>query len=108
VLPVWRKGIYGKGSVIAFIDDGIQYTHPDLAPNWLKEGSWNFNMRSSDVLPLKKEHWHGTAVAGLALAYPDGVVCGVGVAPNAHFTAIVLLHRREYAHRRQCSTGIIT
>uniref|UniRef100_A0A6B2L0B9 P/Homo B domain-containing protein n=1 Tax=Arcella intermedia TaxID=1963864 RepID=A0A6B2L0B9_9EUKA len=90
VIPVWRRNIHGRNATIAFVDDGIQYNHPDLFPNWLEKGNWNYNSRSSDVQPSIYD-FHGTAVAGLAVAYPDGQYCGVGVAPHAKFAAVVLL-----------------
>ena len=35
VFPVWQKGITGKGVVVSILDDGIDYTHPDLADNYV-------------------------------------------------------------------------
>lgn len=31
VLDVWKMGITGKGVVIALIDDGVDFSHPDLS-----------------------------------------------------------------------------
>eukprot|EP01125_Pyxidicula_operculata_P020305 TRINITY_DN7491_c0_g1_i1.p1 TRINITY_DN7491_c0_g1~~TRINITY_DN7491_c0_g1_i1.p1 ORF type:complete len:689 (+),score=115.28 TRINITY_DN7491_c0_g1_i1:1082-3148(+) len=92
VIKVWEMGITGKGVVIAIIDDGIDLSHPDLEPNWLPgQANWNFYQRSSDIQPKDPKDWHGTACAGLAVAHSNNDICGVGVAPNANFTGIVML-----------------
>jgi len=35
VVPVWRKGITGRGIVVSILDDGIDHTHPDLRRNYV-------------------------------------------------------------------------
>ena len=35
VRKAWERGYTGKGVVITILDDGIEYTHPDLAPNYV-------------------------------------------------------------------------
>ena len=37
VLPVWKKGITGKGVVVSILDDGIDHQHQDLAPNYVSK-----------------------------------------------------------------------
>lgn len=32
---VWKEGIFGKNVGVAFIDDGLDYEHPDLADNYV-------------------------------------------------------------------------
>jgi hypothetical protein len=71
------------------IDSGIDYTHPDLAPNYV--GGYDF--LSMDADPLD-DHGHGTHVAGTIAAAIDnltgdpGAEEGVaGVAPNAQILA---------------------
>lgn len=36
VIPAWKAGITGKGVVVTILDDGIQYSHPDLAQNYVR------------------------------------------------------------------------
>lgn len=36
VLPVYRKGITGRGVRIAILDDGLEHTHDDLAQNYVR------------------------------------------------------------------------
>lgn len=35
VKEVWKQDITGKGIVVAIIDDGLDYTHPDLQENYV-------------------------------------------------------------------------
>lgn len=35
VLPVYRRGITGKGVRISILDDGLEYTHDDLQQNYV-------------------------------------------------------------------------
>lgn len=35
VVPVWLKGITGRGVVLTILDDGIDHNHPDLAKNYV-------------------------------------------------------------------------
>ena len=35
VLPVWKSGNVGTGVTVNFIDDGVEFTHPDLAENYV-------------------------------------------------------------------------
>jgi len=35
VLPVWEQGITGVGVTVAMVDDGLDYTHDDLAMNFV-------------------------------------------------------------------------
>ena len=36
VIPAWNAGVNGSGVNVLVLDDGIDYTHPDLLPNWVR------------------------------------------------------------------------
>jgi len=87
---VWQlkdsKGnpVDGTGMVIAIIDTGVDYKHPDLGggfgPNYKVIGGYDFGDNDTDPMDV---NGHGTHVAGIAAA--DGKV--KGVAPKAKILA---------------------
>jgi subtilisin family serine protease len=83
---VWPTGNKGTGVKVAILDTGIDYRHPDLAPNYA--GGYNFIARNNNPLD---DHGHGTHVAGIIAAAADGA--GVeGVAPAARLYACKVLN----------------
>src|SRR4029453_17782172 len=95
--------------VVAVIDTGVDYTHPDLAANmWVNPreipgngidddqngfvddvygASVVSNSQSHTGDPMD-DHGHGTHVAGIIAAQAGNGVGGVGVAPNSRIMAI--------------------
>jgi len=87
---VWSSlGITGVGSVVAVIDTGIDYTHPDLGggfgPGCKIIGG--YDVFNSDSDPMD-DNGHGTHVAGVVAG--DGSV--VGVAKDASLLAYKVLN----------------
>ena len=73
------EGLDGEGAIVAVIDTGVDFSHPDLL-GWGPEGKviGGFNFIDENELPIDK-NGHGTQVAGIIAA--DGIV--KGVAPKA-------------------------
>jgi subtilisin-like proprotein convertase family protein len=86
----WNAGFDGTGVVVAIVDNGVEYTHPDLAANYLPAFSQDFvpAVPDPDPMPDTPFEGHGTATAGLAVGDDDGAACGAGVAYNAGFSGI--------------------
>ena len=85
--------VTGKGVVVAVVDDGVQWNHPDLEANYCKEGSFDLNSNDNDPMPMydeREENKHGTRCAGEIAAVPNDV-CGVGVSFGAKFSGIRVL-----------------
>ncbi|GAB4546850.1 MAG: hypothetical protein Tsb0013_06070 [Phycisphaerales bacterium] len=82
VRDAWEQGITGMGVTVFICDDGIQSTHPDIAPKYVPEGSFDGALNVPNPGPKLPEEWHGTACAGIAAGAADGENA-VGVAYNA-------------------------
>lgn len=103
---VWAKGYTGDGAVVALIDTGVDYTHPDLANRmWLNDDEipfngidddtngfiddtlgWDFVMNDNDPMGTGTSD-HGTRAAGIVAG--DGTSgIATGVAPGAQIMAL--------------------
>jgi proprotein convertase subtilisin/kexin type 2 len=72
----------GENSRIVVIDDAIEINHPDLAPNVVTGGSYNY-FGGVEPLPCSADDGHGTQVAGLATARDNNGIGVAGAAPRA-------------------------
>ncbi len=83
----------GSGVNIAIVDDGLQYTHPDLALNYRSGLSRDINFNDADPAGpnAANEDFHGTAVAGVAAGRGHNGVGVSGVAPRAGLAGIRLI-----------------
>ncbi|KAJ5138432.1 Proprotein convertase P [Penicillium bovifimosum] len=92
VTGLWLEGITGKGVATAVVDDGLDMDSNDLKPNYLPEGSWDFNEGTPEPRPLLPDDNHGTRCCGeIAAAKND--VCGVGVAYDSKIAGIRILSK---------------
>jgi RHS repeat-associated protein len=84
VVPAWQVSTGAASTVIAVIDSGVDFTHPDLVNNmWTNahptDGDahgWDFITNSGVI---KDEQGHGTAVAGIIAAQGNNDVGVSGV-----------------------------
>ncbi|KAG5645071.1 hypothetical protein DXG03_007161 [Asterophora parasitica] len=92
VVPVWEMGLTGKGVISAVVDDGLDFTSEDLAPNFSAENSYDFNDHEELPYPKKSNDKHGTRCAGqIAAAKNDA--CGVGIAYDSKIAGIRILSK---------------
>ena len=79
----WATTTGDPGVVIAVIDTGVDYTHPDLAAN-VTIGP---DLADDDADPMDT-YGHGTHVAGIAAAVAGNGIGGSGVCPACRILAI--------------------
>ncbi|MCG3126241.1 MAG: hypothetical protein CHACPFDD_01071 [Phycisphaerae bacterium] len=110
----------GAGATIGVVDDGLDWTHPDLFANYRPEWSWDINAKDPDPMPFCT-HAHGTAVAGLAAAVGNNALGVSGVAPAANLAGIRLIaepvtdeeigdalsHQAQHIDIYNCSWGVV-
>lgn len=113
VEDVWRMGYTGNGVVVTILDDGLEWNHTDILPNYDARASWDMNNNRSDPFPrydTYDSNSHGTRCAGEVAMVANNRKCGVGVAPRAriggikcldgqvadHIESMSLLHNIDY------------
>lgn len=118
VTSVWPD-YRGDDVVIGIVDDGVQYDHPDLAPNMRMALGYDFFDNNSDPYPDLAFDDHGTPCAGVAAARGFNGIGVSGVAPQAGIAAIRLVvedtvdsqdaaamaHRNDAIHIKSNSWG---
>lgn len=93
----WQTTRGSQSTVIAVIDSGIDFTHPDLANNeWtnINPGStgdlhgWDY---TTDTGVIKDEQGHGTAIAGIIAAQGNNAIGTSGVMWRASLMSLRVL-----------------
>ena len=82
---VWND-YTGAGIVVGLIDDGVEYTHPDLAANYNTALDWDSRNNDNDAFTSSTSDQHGTSVAGVIAAVEGNGTGVVGVAFGAQIT----------------------
>ena len=72
----------GRGIKVAVLDTGVDYTHPDIAPNYMD----GYDFINDDNDPMD-DNGHGTHVAGIIAGVKNGEGI-LGVAPEAEIYAL--------------------
>jgi subtilisin family serine protease len=87
----WQVAHNGKNIVVAVIDSGIDYLHPDLAPNmWMDGSMYGRNTCAGDFNPMDTVG-HGTMVAGVIGAKGYNSYGSVGVNWDVKIMAVKFL-----------------
>jgi subtilisin family serine protease len=90
---LWQKGLTGEGVVVAVIDSGVNYDHPDLKSHMWDGGAdfphhgYDFMNDDTDPRDDGNQGGHGTAGAGI-VAGNGTSGSRTGVAPEATIMAI--------------------
>jgi subtilisin family serine protease len=108
VPEVWTRGFTGKNVVVAVLDSGVDYRHPDLANNiWTNsleragngidddnngfiDDQYGWDFVDDDSNEVMDDFGHGTHVAGIIAARRNKIGM-TGVAPNAKIMPIKVI-----------------
>jgi len=98
----WNTTKGDSSVLVAVIDTGIDYTHPDLAPNYVALGR---DWVNDDEDPLD-DAGHGTHCAGIIAAVLNN---GVGIAGLAQVKIMAekVLDSEGYGYESDCASAII-
>ncbi|HHJ36595.1 MAG TPA: hypothetical protein ENJ87_12600 [Gammaproteobacteria bacterium] len=89
------QGYSGEGIVIASMDTGVDYLHPDLAASWRGGSNSWFDPYAVYTVPHDGVG-HGTQVMGVMVG-GDASGNKLGVAPGAHWIAVKIFTDNESA-----------
>jgi len=87
--------------IIAVIDTGVDYTHPDLKGKVIK----GYDYVNADADPMD-DHGHGTHVAGIAAAKTNNAYGIAGVSWNSQILAVKVLNSQGWGTAFDISKGI--
>ncbi|CAI8044886.1 Neuroendocrine convertase 2, partial [Geodia barretti] len=85
VEQAWLQGLTGCNITVSVVDDGIDFRHPDLWPNFAPSASFDH------LAGENYQHRHGTRRCGVVAGAQDNSTCGVGVAHQCNLRSIKLL-----------------
>jgi subtilisin family serine protease len=94
VTGAWQNEVTGDGVTIGVVDDSVEGTHPDLAPNFDSGLSYDFADDDPNPAPEVGDR-HGVSVAGLAAARGGNDRGVTGVAPHAGLAGLRIQFGRE-------------
>ncbi len=105
---LWGK-TPAKTPVVAVIDSGIDYTHPDIAPNMWKNpfkskglrGTYGYDFGDRDSNPMDDDG-HGTHIAGIIAGKTNNSTGIAGISSNAKLMAVKI-----FSSKNETSTSII-
>jgi thermitase len=94
----------GTGTaLVAVVDTGVDYTHPDLAARVDTSTDWDFINGDADAMD---DMGHGTHVSGIVAATMDNAEGGVGVAPESRILPVKVLDAKGSGTTIGVSAGI--
>jgi subtilisin family serine protease len=113
----------GSGVVVAVLDSGVQFDHPDLADNlWTNPGEVPGNgvdddrngfvddVHGANIVtpgaPAADDEGHGTHVAGIIAAQAGNGEGGAGIAPGARIMSVKVLDANRAGNSSLLARGI--
>ncbi|MCR5138510.1 MAG: S8 family serine peptidase [Oscillospiraceae bacterium] len=87
--------------IVAVVDSGVDYTHPDLSGNVLP----GYDFADGDSDPMD-EQGHGTRVAGIIAASMGNGIGGAGIAPGVSILPVRVLDKNGNGSEYSIASGI--
>ncbi len=102
VTGVWDTWIGSNNTIVAVIDTGVDYTHPDLSANYVNLG---YDWVNNDNDPMD-DNGHGTHCAGIIAAVTDN---GIGIAGIAQVKIMAekVLNEKGIGYSSWIANGIV-
>lgn len=93
VSKAWDISTGSEGIVVAVLDTGIDYTHPDLAPNMWHgpSGEYGYDFVNHDSDPMD-DNGHGTHCAGIISAAGNNGIGIAGVSWKGRLMSVKILN----------------
>jgi subtilisin family serine protease len=98
----WEIEQGNKDLILAIVDTGVDYKHPDLAAKLLP----GYNTVDGNAT-VEDGNGHGTHCAGIASAITNNGVGVAGVAPNVKVLPVQVLSKEGYGSYESVANGII-
>ena len=100
---LWSKGPNGQGVVVANLDTGVDFDHPDLKSKWRGgKNSW-FDPYGEHETPFDA-NGHGTQTMGIMIGGHAGGTA-IGVAPGAKWIAVKIYNDSGQTSLGHCHLG---
>jgi serine protease AprX len=87
---MWNMSHTGTGTVLASMDTGVDYLHPDIGPKWRGGANSWYDPNGEHDTPYDA-NGHGTGVMGI-LVGGDAGGSVIGVAPGAQWIAVKMFN----------------
>jgi type VII secretion-associated serine protease mycosin len=100
----WELGAAGEGVVVAVVDTGVDFSHPELAERVI--AGYNAIKSSTALKDMEDDHGHGTMIAGIIAAARDDTA-PAGVAYHASIMPIKAVNSSGTGDDRHIAGGII-
>ena len=101
---LWALGHDGAGRVIASMDTGVDYNHPDIGPRWRGGANSWFDPNGEHATPYDA-NGHGTWTMSL-LVGGDAGGTAIGVAPGAQWIAVKIFKDNDRSRLSKIHEGI--
>lgn len=103
-LEAWNHTMGNKDFIVAVVDTGVDYNHPDLAGSVIKGKDFTGEDPTGND-PIDS-FGHGTHVAGIIAAHANNQIGVSGVAPNVKILAVKVLSAKGGGGLFQIANGI--